>query len=47
MKSKTLAHWRAASMEEGEPRENPFSLASLRSWILVKIGLRALPTLLS
>jgi hypothetical protein len=45
MKSKTLAHWCAVSVEVGRPSENPFSLASLRSWILVKVGLRALPTL--
>jgi len=46
MKSKTLAHWRTASIEGGKLRENSLSLANLRSWVLVKIGLSTLLTLL-
>ena len=45
MESKTLAHWCTVSMEGEKPRENPLSLASLRSWGLVKNGLRVSPTL--
>lgn len=46
MKSKRLAHWRTVSIEGGRSRENRLSFASLRSWVLVKVGLRTLPTLL-
>jgi hypothetical protein len=46
MKSKRLAHWRTVSMEGGRSRANRLSLASLRSWVRVKVGLRTLPTLL-
>ena len=44
MKSKTLVHWSTVSIEGKEPKENPLALASRRSWVLVKIGLRVLPT---
>jgi len=40
MASKRLAHWRTVSMEGNQSRDNPLSLASLRSWVLLKIGLR-------
>ena len=46
MKSKRLAHWRTVSMEGGRFRVNRLSFASLRSWVLVKVGPRTLPTLL-
>jgi hypothetical protein len=44
MNSKMLAHCLTASMEGEDSKENSLSLASLRSCVLVKIGLRTLPT---
>jgi hypothetical protein len=47
MKSKTLAHCCAVSMVGEESGENPLSLASLRSRVLVRIGRRTWPTVFS
>ena len=38
MESKTLAHWCTTSMEGEDSKENPLSLASLRSWVVVRTG---------
>ena len=44
MNSKMLAHCLTVSMEGEDSKEKSLSLASLRSCVLVKIGLRTLPT---
>ena len=44
MNPKTPAHWCTSSMEGKESGENPLSRASLQIWVLVKTGLRTLPT---
>ena len=45
MKPKRLAHWCTVSMEGGASSANRLSLASLQSWVLVKVSLRTLPIL--